>query len=149
MWATLLLQACSLVAAEAPLPSGARARLGAAALAGSSWSPPAFSPDGKTLASARGGDNSIAFWDVASGKEVRRLVVGEGTPWGIAYAPDGKAFYAHVGDVIREWDAATFKERRRFPGLGFRALAVSPDGKWLAVGGGGKVLLWDRLTGKA
>ncbi|HEV3449505.1 MAG TPA: sigma-70 family RNA polymerase sigma factor [Gemmataceae bacterium] len=56
-----------------PLPPGAIARLGSTRLRpGNPISSVAFSPDGKTLVSGNWGA-SIHFWDVATGKELRRI----------------------------------------------------------------------------
>jgi WD40 repeat protein len=50
----------------------------------------AFSPDGKTLASAHTGDNTILLWDVATGKERQRLHGHRGGVLSLAFSPDGK-----------------------------------------------------------
>jgi WD40 repeat protein len=56
-----------------------------------------------------------------------------------------------VTGMIRCWDAATGKLLRSFDvPQGTESLAVSPDGKWLAAQGEGRicVYVWDLLTGK-
>jgi WD40 repeat protein len=63
----------------------------------------------------------------------------------LAYAPDGKAVAACGHDsVIRLWDAATGKELRHYQGHkdGVFTLGFSPDGKLLAAGGFGDLLVW-------
>jgi WD40 repeat protein len=118
--------------------------------------PIAFSPDGRTLALV---GQRIYLWQAASGKELHRL--GEPRkeiPHLAVFSPDGKTLYAAGGEmsgVIRVWDVATGRQRRRFPDRPAVAhpevysLAVSPDGKVLAAGvGGGTLLLWDAATGK-
>ena len=48
----------------------------------------AFSPDGKTLATT-GADRGVRFWDVASGREDRRID-GAGSGRALAFSPDGQ-----------------------------------------------------------
>jgi WD40 repeat protein len=117
-----------------------------------------LSPDGKLLASLGMSlewyypwDNFIRIWDVASGKETRRLTMpihkrfvdqslGFNT---LAFAPDGKTLVtAGQDDILRFWNPGTGTELRSIS-LGSRtyvgtgataALAFAPDGKTLAVG---------------
>ena len=81
-----------------------------------------FSPDGKLVAT---GDKvgKVFVWDVATGKQVAEL--------------EAPTFYT--------WDAAA----RNHSIGGIRALAFSPDGKALAIGGIGKIGNIDHLEGKA
>ncbi len=64
----------------------------------------AFSPDGKTLATASR-DNSIRLWNGATGKEVCRFIGHEKLIYSVAFAPDGKVLAsAGDGELIRLWD---------------------------------------------
>ncbi len=92
----------------------------------------AFAPDGKTLAtSAR--DNTLRFWDPATGKELRR-VKHDGGAWKLTFSPDG-ALLATGGWDVRLWETATGKLRRaceRDDDGHVECLVFSPDGKTLA-----------------
>jgi RNA polymerase sigma factor (sigma-70 family) len=162
---------------EAPLPSGAVARLGSVRFwSGSTVGAVAFSPDRKTLASANA-DRTVRLWEVGTGKEVR-VLRGHGSPVAaVAFSPDGKLLASRSGDAafgdnsIRLWEVATGKEIRRFgatrqapaPGGMWSHtgsvswafwVAFAPDGKTLASGAGdilnrdNVVRLWDVGTGK-
>jgi WD40 repeat protein len=106
----------------------------------------AYSPDGKTLASARG--PAIRLWDAATGKE--HFLEFEGHQAGVAavgYSPGGKTL-ASAGEDVRLWEPATGKLIRRIPGSA-HALAFSPDGKTLAVVGRDRTIrLFEADTGK-
>jgi WD40 repeat protein len=119
----------------------------------------ALSGDGKVLATfgaARAGEanQTVQFWDVATGKELRRLRDEECHPriFAVAFAPDGKTVAtASVESPLVVWDMATGRELRRFSGRrGVGAsLAFSPDGKLLAARSYyGVVQVWDAAGGK-
>jgi RNA polymerase sigma factor (sigma-70 family) len=124
----------------------------------------AFAPDGKTLVS-RGVDQTARVWDVATGKELRRIDGLAGDVWSLALSPDGETLAASTGDYpkgpsdVRLYELATGKELRRLRQEGVtEAVAFSPDGRRLAAGWGatssggdepgGEVRLWDTATGK-
>lgn len=112
----------------------------------------AFSPDGKALASAgNGGGALVKVWSTRTGKMLHKLG-GAWVGWrSVAFSPDGKRLVA-VGDAgngrradksggepFRLWDAETgelsWKAAEIDPPAEFLAVAYSPDGKTLAVGG--------------
>jgi WD40 repeat protein len=75
----------------------------------------------------------------------------------MAFSPDGKTFaashcWSHGPSFVTLWDAANGKHLRKINGpegvLSYNPLVFSPDGKWLAVGGIGEILLLDPATGK-
>jgi WD40 repeat protein/serine/threonine protein kinase len=91
----------------------------------------AFSPDGKTFASAI--RFRMTVWDAATGKE--RFGVTE--PYVVhilAYSPNGKTLAGcGLDGIVRLWDVRLGKEVHRFPYLGkANALSFSGDGTTLA-----------------
>jgi WD40 repeat protein len=130
-----------------------------------------FSPDGRML--ARGGWNSVKLWDARTGEPLRTLSPEKGTVFAIALTPDGRTLVGG-GGVPREgnqmyaglvtiWDVATGRILHTLEGTTntVHAVAVAPDGKTIAAGGGGpsrrfpgservvsEVRLWDVATGR-
>ncbi len=130
-----------------PLPAGALARIGTVRLQqGSSVHSLCYSPDGKLLASA-GGDSTARLWDVATGREVRRFVDPK-SEWigSVAISPDGKTLVTG-GRTVRVWDVASGQEAY---GLPYRSanVALSQDGKTLAVAAGEGIHVWDLAQGR-
>jgi RNA polymerase sigma factor (sigma-70 family) len=137
-----------------PLPPGALARLGTVRLrhAGDVFQVD-FTPDGKALLSG-GGDETIRFWDPATGKQLRQFTGQPRSIGGFALAPDGKrlATTTHwTQDSIYLWDAVTGRKLHELRGtkIGGGPLVFSPDSKVLASSGkDSHVHLWDAATGK-
>jgi WD40 repeat protein len=122
----------------------------------------AFSPDGKTLASAGtlpGGEylGAVLLWDVATGQELKRLEGHSVRVNCVAFSPDGKTLASGSGiersggdTSVRLWDVVTGKEVRKLEGhqKAVDCVAFSPDGNSLATGGYGALCLWNLRDGK-
>jgi WD40 repeat protein len=106
--------------------------------------------DGTRLAVGSG--KIIYLFDLATGKEVRRLTGHDGDAiTGLAFTPEGKALVSTSGDhTIRVWDVDSGKEKHRIKGWDTaRTVVMAPDGKTFAtIGPFNCIRLWDTATGK-
>lgn len=112
----------------------------------------AFSPDGNTLASAHG--RKIDLWNMKTGfvsSTQQAKVLGYGGHC-VAFSPDGKTVATGYEKGVVLWSTATGKivatltQRIGYP----QSAAISPNGKWLAVGSFvGAVEVFDLRTGTA
>jgi uncharacterized protein (TIGR03067 family) len=138
----------------------------------------AFSPDGKTLASAGGGQlagpdggprGEVKLWDVTTGTVLRTIAVENGIVFSATFSPDGKLLATASGPgsaipevpgEVRLWGPTTGELIYKLKGHtgGVYSVAFSPDGKVLASGSMpplpaphkelAEIKLWDTKTGK-
>jgi WD40 repeat protein len=110
----------------------------------------AFSPDGRSLAVARVGDQ-VRIWDVATHRR-RRTLPTMSMDTGLAFSPDGKVLaVADQGPAIVLWHSDTGEKLGTLecPGRRFIRVAYSPDGRTLAATSkDDTVMLWDVPTAR-
>ena len=110
----------------------------------------AFSMDDKTVVTGAD-DKTVRLWDVETGKE-KATFAGHAEPVVfVASGPAGKILASVSTDgVFKLWDATAKKEiRTPKDQKAVRCAAFSPDGKLVAVGGdGGIVMVLDAATGE-
>jgi WD40 repeat protein len=108
----------------------------------------AFSIDGKHIASA-GEDRSVIIWNAETGRKETTLVGHNTRVTGLAFAP-GREWLVSVDREGRAiiWDLAQRRPRVNFDNPQKEAvahcLAVSPDGRWVAVSHG----VYESVTGR-
>jgi WD40 repeat protein len=111
----------------------------------------AVSPDGKQAATGAL-DGRVVLWDLKTGKELRRLRDPDGCGRWLAFSADGKSLISGARlPKVRFWDltrAGALHTLEEPKGVSWGPLAISPDGKTLAVGNQSTLLLYDPGTGK-
>jgi RNA polymerase sigma factor (sigma-70 family) len=122
-------------APEEPLPRGVLARMGSTQLRhGDAVSFAACTPDGKALVTADR-TKTVRFWDLATGKEIRRF------DWGPAQ-PDSQPEPAEDG-TLHKFKQQTWDDTARST-----QAALSADGQMVAASRRGVVYLWETASGK-
>ena len=71
----------------------------------------AFSPDGKLLAFAGGGEKAtVVVWDVTTPAVAKKIPTGYDRVYDVALSPDGKTLAAACDPTLRLYDVASGKE---------------------------------------
>lgn len=134
-----------------------------------------FSPDGKALAFQAGAKATIVVLDTVSGKQIGALTPSDNSVSLLAFAPDGRCLATEKSDgSVTLYELATGNARRTYGGpqparvlpkddgfedflLGFgpsaaakskTSIALSPDGKLLAMATAGAIHVCDVLSGQ-
>jgi WD40 repeat protein len=110
----------------------------------------AYSPDGRTLASASY-DRTIKLWDVADGRVRTTLTGHTGDVRCLAFSPDGRTIISGSKDrSVKAWNVATGTAIATYSGNEnwVSYVAYAPDGKKFAMPRNGTVCLHESSTGK-
>jgi WD40 repeat protein/tRNA A-37 threonylcarbamoyl transferase component Bud32 len=104
-----------------------------------------FSPDGKTVATC-GADGTVRLWETRTGKALKKMEGHKSIVKDLVFSLDGSRL-ATVGWGVRIWEVSSGKQLKRLedhrPGRNLQHVALSPDGKLLAVSGEDAVGFWE------
>jgi WD40 repeat protein len=110
-----------------------------------------FSPDGRYVLSAEG--TIMRLRDMASGRNVKSFRGTHrylGDYHAVSFSPDSRFLVTKANQRdISLWDVTTGRELRRFRDHAgtINVVTFSPDGKYIASGGGNEIKLWDSSKG--
>jgi RNA polymerase sigma factor (sigma-70 family) len=103
----------------------------------------AYSTDGALVAEGSHG-HAIILRDATTGGERRRLDALKQTINGLAFFADGQKLVSEGNGKVRVWDLRTGKEELQLDGAAEgRSLALSPDGRAVALGTRANFIVWD------
>lgn len=97
----------------------------------------AFSPDSKTLALGMRG-KGLWTYEVERGRLRQALETAPGSCSRLAFLPDGKRVLTWGDKTMRVWDLETARMLRAFTVPTVNCLAITPDGRFVLVGGDGE-----------
>jgi WD40 repeat protein len=104
----------------------------------------AASTDGKYLALAGDPERVIVLWDLATGRQYRRLTRCGWAHLGVCFSPDSKTLVAAGRPEVQVFDVASGKRIALLEGQnGVLAVTITADGKSIITAGSYAVKLWD------
>jgi len=116
----------------------------------------AFSEDSQRLATGTGhlenGDSHVRVWNTSTGQPIGRPLIHSDRIASVALSPDGSLVATGCYDrQVRIWDVKTSTIRFTPPVHGEwpKSLVWSPGGKFLFIGTGGTVRIWDVQRGQS
>ena len=92
----------------------------------------AFSRDGSRLANWDARAGGVQLWNPADGSATGVVPAGSSFVYAIDFFPDGSRLLVSGRDSVTLWDTATRARVAGWGGEWATALAVSPDGRWVA-----------------
>ncbi len=139
--------------AKSPMPSiNDRSKdlykLGCSTIAGEIF----FSPDGQYVYTFAAEDKSLILWNVAKGKEVKKLEGLLGRLGTALFSPNGKFIASKINGNLVIWDLQSEKEMSRIKigePLIMRTATFSPDGRHIVSSLDKNIIcMWDVFTGQ-